>query len=237
MRLDKLLAHLGLGTRKEVKKYIRKGFVLVNDKVIKKDDYKVDEENDCIIFDGETLTYKKHVYLMLHKPAGYVCATEDQVHSTVLELISGYENYKLFPVGRLDKDTEGLLLLTNDGDFAHKLMSPNRHHGKVYYAIIDGMVSQEDVNIFKKGVTIDTGYICKESHLRILEIADKSSEVEIEIYEGKFHQVKKMFEAVGKKVTYLKRIKIRDLSLDPNLKIGEFRELYLHELVDLQKDL
>lgn len=237
MRLDKILSHLGVGTRKEVKKYIRKGLVLVNGEVIKKDDYKVDENHDKIIFDNEVLQYRKYVYLMLHKPAGYICATHDKIHPTVLELIQGYENFELFPVGRLDKDTEGLLLLSNDGDFAHKLMSPNRHHGKIYYAIIDGVVTDQDIFAFKNGITIDTGYQCKESFLNILSTTRNSSEIEIEIFEGKFHQIKKMFEAIDKKVTYLKRISIRNVELDPALKKGEFRELSYDELVDLQQDL
>ncbi|MFV0396318.1 MAG: pseudouridine synthase [Coprobacillaceae bacterium] len=237
MRLDKLLSHLGIGTRKEVKKYIRKGYVLVNGETIKKDDYKVNENEDEVIFDGEVLQYQKFVYLMLHKPAGYICATHDQTHATVMDLIDGYDNFDLFPIGRLDKDTEGLLLLSNDGDFAHKLMSPNRHHSKAYYAMIDGVVTNEDVEYFSQGVTIDTGYTCKKSNLVILSSTLNSSEIEVEVFEGKFHQIKKMFEAVGKKVRYLKRIKIRDVVLDSTLKIGEFRELSFDELVDLKKDL
>lgn len=237
MRLDKLLAHYGIGTRKEVKKMIRQGLVIVNGEVIKKDDYKVDEKHDQVIFDGEVLHYEEFVYLMLHKPAGYVCATHDTLHSTVIDLIEGYENYALFPVGRLDKDTEGLLLISNDGQFAHKLMSPNRHHSKVYYAKIEGVVTDADITAFKSGITIDSGYTCKESYLTILSTINTTSEVEIEIFEGKFHQIKKMFEAIGKKVTYLKRIKIRNLNLDPDLEIGSFRALSFNELVDLQKDL
>jgi 16S rRNA pseudouridine516 synthase len=237
MRLDKLLAHHGLGTRKEVKKYIRKGMVLVNQEVIKKDDFKVDEYLDEVVFEGQVVKYQKYIYIMLNKPAGYICATEDQVHATVLELIHGYENYDLFPVGRLDKDTEGLLLISNDGDFAHKLMAPNRHHSKVYYASIEGVVTDVDIQKFKDGITIDTGYTCKESFLKVLSATDSTCNIEVEVFEGKFHQVKKMFVAIGKQVAYLKRIRIRHLELDETLKLGEFRELSDNEIFDLQRDL
>ena len=217
MRLDKLLAHYGIGTRKEVKTYIRKGYVQVNGQIIKKDDFKVDYEKDQILFDGQSINYKPYVYLMLNKPSGYVSATKDNVHPTVVDLIKGYHQYDLFPVGRLDLDTEGLLLLTNDGDFAHKLLAPSRHHSKLYYAKVDGIMNQEDVLEFEKGMMID--------------------QVLIEIFEGKFHQVKKMVEKVGKKVTYLKRIQMRNLKLDENLKLGEYRELSEEELNDLMNDL
>ena len=136
MRLDKLLANYGIGTRKEVKSLIRKGFVKVNGMIIKKDDFKVDHEIDEIVFDDELIEYRPYVYIMLNKPAGYISATKDNLHPTVLELIEGYENYDLFPVGRLDLDTEGLLLITNDGDFSHKLLAPSRNHSKIYFANI-----------------------------------------------------------------------------------------------------
>lgn len=236
MRLDKLLAHYGIGTRKEVKSFIRKGFVTVNGICIKKDDFKVDYEKDEIIFDGEPIQYKPYVYIMLNKPAGYVSATKDNVHSTVVDLIYGYEQYDLFPVGRLDIDTEGLLLLTNDGDFSHKLLAPSRHHSKLYYACVDGIMDENDVSKFKEGITIDN-YKCQPSHLTIIKNDQDSSEVLIEIFEGKFHQVKKMVESVGKKVTYLKRIQIRNLKLDSSLNPGEFRELTEDELVDLMTNL
>ena len=236
MRLDKLLAHYGIGTRKEVKTYIRKGYVQVNGQIIKKDDFKVDYEKDQILFDGQPINYKPYVYLMLNKPSGYVSATKDNVHPTVVDLIKGYHQYDLFPVGRLDLDTEGLLLLTNDGDFAHKLLAPSRHHSKLYYAKVDGIMNQEDVLEFEKGMMIDH-YQCQSSHLTILNTNENTCEVLIEIFEGKFHQVKKMVEKVGKKVTYLKRIQMRNLKLDENLKLGESRELSEEELNDLMNDL
>lgn len=236
MRLDKLLAHHGIGTRKEVKSYIRKGYVSVNDVVIKKDDFKVDYEKDIIKFDDEIINYRPYVYIMLNKPAGYVSATKDNVHPTVVDIIHGYEQYELFPVGRLDIDTEGLLILTNDGDFAHKLLAPSRHHSKLYYAYVDGIMDQNDVDAFKEGIMIDN-HLCQSSNLTILNTDDNHSEVHIEIYEGKFHQVKRMVESVGKKVEYLKRIQIKDLKLDDSLELGEYRELSDNELFDLMDQL
>lgn len=203
---------------------------------MKKDDFKVDYETDEIVFDGEKIVYKPYVYIMLHKPAGYVSATKDNVHPTVVDLIYGYEQYDLFPVGRLDLDTEGLLLLTNDGDFAHKLLAPSRHHSKLYYARIDGVMNENDVLKFKEGIIIDH-YKCQSSYLSIIKTEGNNSEVFIEIFEGKFHQVKKMVESVGKKVTYLKRIKMKNLELDDSLQSGEFRELSENELFDLMNDL
>lgn len=236
MRLDKLLAHYGVGTRKEVKKYIRKGFVEINDVIIKKDDFKSDPNQDVIKFNGEIINYQQYVYLMLNKPNNCVCATKDQLHTTVIDLIEGYENYDLFPVGRLDKDTEGLLLLTNDGDFAHKLMSPSRHHSKLYYALINSNINENDVSLFNEGISIGD-YKCKPANLTILESNSNESKVFIEIFEGKFHQIKRMFHSLGKEVVYLKRLKIRNLELDKALDYGEYRELTDDEIIDLKKDL
>ena len=237
MRLDKLLANYGIGTRKEVKSLIRKGFVKVNGMIIKKDDFKVDHEIDEIVFDDELIEYRPYVYIMLNKPAGYISATKDNLHPTVLELIEGYENYDLFPVGRLDIDTEGLLLITNDGDFSHKLMAPSRNHSKLYWAEIEGVMDEKDIDSFKKGIVLDTGYCCKSANLKVIEVDDNCCKVEIEIFEGKFHQVKKMVEVCGKEVIYLKRLSIRNLELDRSLALGDFRELSNEELVDLMEDL
>lgn len=237
MRLDKLLANYGIGTRKEVKALIRKGYVQVNGVIIKKDDFKVDSEKDIIIFDDEVIEYRPYVYLMLNKPAGYVSATKDNVHPTVLDLIVGYENYDLFPVGRLDLDTEGLLLITNDGDFSHKLLAPSRNHSKIYFAMIDGIMDETDIKAFNNGIVLNTGYKCKPANLEIIEENDDCCSVRIEIFEGKFHQVKKMVESCGKKVTYLKRESIRNLQLDRSLELGDFRELSDAELFDLMSDL
>ncbi len=237
MRLDKILSHCGIGTRKEVKQFIRKGFVEVNGITIKKDDFKVDEINDEITFDGQKVEYRQYIYLMLNKPAGYISATKDNFHPTVLELIGGYENYELFPVGRLDIDTEGFLILSNDGDFAHKLLAPSRNHEKVYIAHINAAITAQDIDAFNAGITIDTGYMCKSAKLRVLKTENDYTEVEVIISEGKFHQVKKMFEARGKSVVYLKRIKIRNLQLDEQLELGEYRELTDVEIVDLMNNL
>lgn len=237
MRLDKILAHYGIGSRKEVKSHIRKGHVTVNGIVIKKDDFKVNVVSDKIFFDNQIIEYREFIYLMLHKPANYISATKDNVHLTVLELIDGYENYDLFPVGRLDIDTEGLLIISNDGDFAHRLLAPSRNHAKLYYARIKGIVTPKDIEIFEQGIVIEDKYTCKPANLRILSTTTNYSEIEVEIFEGKFHQIKKMFLAINKEVEYLKRIKIRNLCLDSSLKKGEFRELTNEELVDLMTNL
>lgn len=236
MRLDKLLAHTGFGTRKEVKDIIKSGNVLVNGEVIKKDKHHVDPDVDIISVNGEEVIYEEMVYYMLNKPAGYVSATEDNVYPTVVDLIDDYYRDDLFPVGRLDVDTEGLLILTNDGVLAHQLLSPKKHCPKVYYAKINGVVSKEDIEIFYKGVTIDDDYVCKKAILNILSTNSNSSEIEVEIYEGKFHQVKKMFLAVGKEVTYLKRIRMKDLMLDKELELGEYRRIAAEELDRLKND-
>lgn len=236
MRLDKLLAHYGIGTRKEVKNYIRKGLVKVNSQLIKKDDFKVDITKDIVEFNNQVIHYKPYIYIMLNKPAGCVSATKDNVHSTVIDFIKGYDNYELFPVGRLDKDTEGLMLLTNDGDLSHKLLSPSRKHSKLYYAKINSAIDESDVQKFKEGIYIDD-YRCFPANLTIISSSQAESEVYIEIFEGKFHQIKRMVQALGKKVIYLKRIQIKSLKLDKNLKTGQYRELTDHELFDLMKDL
>lgn len=230
MRLDKLLAHTGYGTRKEVKEIIRKGFVSVNGIIIKKDKFHVDPNIDEIKVDGETIIYEEFVYYMLNKPNGYVSATEDNIHPTVVELIDDYYRDDLFPVGRLDIDTEGLLLLTNDGVLAHQLLSPKLHCSKIYYAKINGIVDESDITQFKEGIVIDTGYRCMSANLKVLNTFNGQSEIEVEIFEGKFHQVKKMFLAVNKEVIYLKRIQMKNLVLDDDLKIGEYRRLTDEEL-------
>lgn len=236
MRLDKLLAHCGFGTRKEVKDYIKKGYVLVNNKVVKVDKTQVNPQEDVIEVDGEIIHYEEYVYYMLNKPQGYVSATEDNLHPTVVELIDDYYRNDLFPVGRLDIDTEGLLILTNDGQLAHQLLSPKKHCPKIYYARIDGEVNNVDVERFRDGVVIDDDYLCKSAKLEILNVHQVKSEITVEIYEGKFHQVKKMFEAVGKKVEYLKRIQMKNLKLDENLNLGEYRRLTDEEIDRLKHE-
>ena len=236
MRLDKLLSHCGYGTRKEVKDIIKKGFVSVNGTINKKDKTQVDPNKDVVEVDGEVLVYEEYVYYMLNKPDGYVSATEDNLHRTVIELIDDYYRDDIFPVGRLDIDTEGLLIITNDGHLSHQLLSPKKHCPKVYYAKIKGEVTKEDIQSFKDGITLDDGYLCQSAILNILSVENGYSEIEVEIYEGKFHQVKRMFMAVGKEVIYLKRIKMKNLVLDSSLKLGEYRRLTQEELNGLKED-
>lgn len=235
MRLDKVLAHCGFGTRKEVKEIIKKGYVCVNDVVVKKDKTQVHPEKDIIKVDNEVVIYEEFVYYMLNKPSGYVSATEDSLYPTVVDLIDDYYRQDLFPVGRLDIDTEGLLLLTNDGVLAHQLLSPKRHCPKVYYAKIKGIVDKSDIIAFQEGIVIDEQYKCMGAKLKILSTNEETSEVEVTIFEGKFHQVKKMFLARGKEVTYLKRISMKNLILDENLQLGEYRRL-THEELDRLKE-
>ena len=236
MRLDKLLGNLGYGTRSEIKKYCKQGFVRVNGAEAKKSDVHVDPENDEIVFNGELVNYREFVYLLLNKPAGYVSATFDKYDPTVIDLIGEeYLPFEPFPVGRLDKDTEGLLGITNDGKLSHRVLSPKNHVPKKYYAIIDKEVDDMDVRIFEKGVYIGEDYTTKPSKLEVLnpfEFEDGSlgSEVHVTISEGKFHQVKRMFEAVGKEVVYLQRIQMGGLELDEELDLGEYRELTPEEV-------
>lgn len=229
-RLDKVLANMGYGSRKDVRKIVKAGEVTVNGIVAKDFSMHVDPENDVIEVDGEVLEYKKYIYVMLNKPQGVISATEDDYDETVVDILP--DEYKIFrpaPVGRLDKDTEGLLILTNDGELNHLLLSPKRHVPKRYYAKIDGIVTQDDVEKFKEGVVLDDGYKTMPGELFILK-SDEISEIELVIYEGKFHQVKRMFEAVGKKVIYLKRIEMGPLKLDESLELGESRELTKEEV-------
>ncbi len=234
MRLDKFLAHHGFGTRKEVKSLIKKGFVSVNENIVKVDKVHVDPYHDVIKVNNELIEYEENVYYMLNKPAGYVSATEDQIHPTVIDLIDDYHP-DLFPVGRLDIDTEGLLIITNDGHLAHQLLSPKKHCSKIYYARIKGIVTQDDVDLFLKGIVIDNNYQCQSAYLKILTTYQDESEVEIEIFEGKFHQIKKMFLSIGKEVLYLKRIQMKQLILDESLQLGEYRRITDEELYRLKQ--
>lgn len=232
-RLDKVLGNLGYGTRKEIKKLTRSGGITVNGEVVKDSSTKVDPENDEIVFFDETVNYRKYIYLMLNKPQGYISATEDYLHETVLELIEEEDLvFKLFPAGRLDKDTEGFLLLTNDGQFSHKLLAPKNRVPKTYYAEISGEVTEDDVEEFKQGIVLDDGYETLPAELEIIK-SGPVSEIELTIVEGKFHQVKRMFEAVGKRVIYLKRISIGNLNLDEDLELGEYREISPEEIENI----
>ncbi|MEC2071806.1 pseudouridine synthase [Alkalihalophilus marmarensis] len=237
MRLDKLLSNMGYGSRKEVKKVLKSGSVRIDEKVIKDGSYQVDPDQSDVTVHGELVEYKPYVYLMLNKPQGVISATEDNHHKTVIDLLDeSHLLYDPFPVGRLDKDTEGMLLLTNDGKFSHSLMSPKKHVKKTYYAKVKGTVTEEDIDLFKKGVTLDDGYVTKPADLTIIT-AGEQSEIELTITEGKFHQVKRMVEAVDKKVTFLKRISIGGLKLDPSLEKGMVRELTEEDKLALFEEL
>lgn len=232
MRLDKYLADMGVGTRTEVKKLIRQGKVKVDGVVQKSPEAKVDEREQQVCCEGRAVSYEVFEYYMLNKPAGVVSATSDEKDKTVLDLIVSKKRKDLFPVGRLDKDTEGLLLITNDGELAHRLLAPKKHVDKVYYAKVEGVVTEEDKEKFSEGLPIGNGEMARPSALEIL-VSGEISEIRLTIQEGKFHQVKRMFEAVGKKVIYLKRLSMGTLKLDENLASGEYRLLTEEELEQL----
>jgi 16S rRNA pseudouridine516 synthase len=230
MRIDKVLSNLGYGSRTEINISCKKGLVAVNGNVIKKNSTQVDPENDEIVFNGEKINYRKFIYLIMNKPAGCISATTDKWDQTVIHLLDREQiAFDPFPVGRLDKDTEGLLVITNDGKLSHRLLSPKKHVPKTYYAKIDGVVTNDDIEAFKEGVVLDDGYETMPGELEILK-SDDISEINLTIHEGKFHQVKRMFESVGKKVVYLKRIQMGKLRLDEELELGEFRDLTKEEL-------
>lgn len=230
MRLDKLLSNMGMGSRKEVKALLKKKQVTINEVFVKDGSIKVDPELDEITVNGKVIHYQKYIYLMMNKAPGFISATTDNRDKTVIDLLDeDVKHFEPFPVGRLDKDTEGLLLLTNDGVLAHQLVSPKKNIGKTYYAKIQGNVTVSDVSLFKEGIVLEDGYKAKPAELEILKSGD-ISEIQVTITEGKFHQVKRMFEAVGNKVIYLKRLSMGELQLDESLKLGEYRELTESEL-------
>ncbi|HWO75731.1 MAG TPA: pseudouridine synthase [Bacillus sp. (in: firmicutes)] len=225
MRIDKILANLGYGSRKEVKKLLKDGAVQVNGSPVKDGKEQVNPNEDSISVHGEVIEYKEYIYLMMNKPPGVISATEDVKDQTVIDLLEWEDAVlKPFPVGRLDKDTEGLLLLTNDGQLAHQLLSPKKHVPKTYFAVIEGEVDEEDIHAFAEGVTLDDGYVTKPGILKVLK-KGPTSDIELTITEGKFHQVKRMFLTRGKRVIYLKRISMGELKLDETLELGEYREL------------
>lgn len=231
MRLDKYLADMGIGTRSEVKQYIRRKQVQVNGVLSEGPQQKVEPLKDHIVFQGREIGYLEYEYFMFHKPGGCVSAVTDQRYQTVMDYIVEKNRKDLFPVGRLDLDTEGLLLITNDGALSHELLAPGRHIPKTYFARISGKVTEEDVRLFAKGVDIGEKKLTQPAHLQILSSSIEESEenclseIELTITEGKFHQVKRMFAAVGKKVLYLKRISMGNLKLDESLPPGAYRRL------------
>lgn len=235
IRLDKYLADMGCGTRQEVKKLIRSGQVSVNGAVVKKPETKVEQTVQEVCLNGEKVGYESFEYYMLNKPAGVISATEDRSCQTVVDLIQEKKRKDLFPVGRLDKDTEGLLLITNDGELAHRLLSPKKHVDKCYFARVSGKMTEDDVRSFENGVNIgslEQPEITMPGKLEIIT-SDEISQIHLTIQEGKFHQVKRMFRAVGKEVIYLKRLRMGTLVLDENLSIGEYRPLTKEELEKL----
>lgn len=234
-RIDKILANLGYGSRKDIRKICKDGLVKVDGKIIKDSSLHIDPENSEISIGNEIINYREFVYIIMNKPQGVISATEDTREKTVVDLLDDeYRPFEVFPVGRLDKDTEGLLLLTNDGKLAHNLLSPKKHVPKTYYAKIDGVVTDEDGQKFKEGVFIEKDYKTLPADLKILK-SDEISEIELTIYEGKFHQVKRMFEAVDKTVVYLKRLSMGPLKLDNTLDLGQYRELTEEELDRLKE--
>ncbi|MCW3792352.1 rRNA pseudouridine synthase [Paenibacillus sp. LS1] len=240
LRLDKILSHMGVGTRSELKKMVKQGRIHVDGKAVKDSGIQVNPEVNVIEADGERIVYREMIYLMLHKPPGVVSATEDNRDKTVLDLLHKEDRvFNPFPVGRLDKDTEGLLILTNDGPLAHDLLSPRKHVPKTYEARVLGNVDEADVQRFKAGIQLDDGYETLPAELTILGQEETEegmiSSISLIIHEGKFHQVKRMFQAVGKRVIYLKRVAMGELELASDLAIGSYRELTLDELNLLRK--
>ena len=245
LRLDRYLADAGCGTRSQVKKEIARGAVYVNGTAEKRPERKVDPETDRVEWNGRLLSYAEHEYYMMNKPGGTVSATEDRRERTVLDLMGPDRRDGLFPVGRLDKDTVGLLLITDDGDLAHRLLSPRRHVDKVYYVRVRGRLTEEDVTRFREGLDIGDEKPALPADLRILKTwgtdpgspeapPEERSEAEVTLREGRFHQVKRMFRAVGKEVVFLQRISMGPLRLDESLAPGEYRRLTAEELNELK---
>ncbi|MBR5545264.1 MAG: rRNA pseudouridine synthase [Clostridia bacterium] len=234
-RLDKILASQGTLSRRDVKEIMKKGRVSVNGVVVKDSSFKVDINKDEVCLDGEKITLKKHIYIMMNKPQGVVSASEGEKEETVVDLVPD-ELYRkgLFPAGRLDKDTTGFVLITDDGDFAHKILSPKNHIFKTYLARLEHKLSEEDIKKLEGGITLGDGTILKEAKVEIVEQSD-SPLVKIMICEGKYHQVKRMFAAAGNKVIALHRSKMGELELDNMLNPGECREITSDELQKIQK--
>jgi len=272
IRLDKLLSNFGFGTRSEIRKYVKDGVIKVDGSIINDPSLHVDPENSTIEVNSILLNYRKFIYIIMNKPVGVISATHDNKLKTAIDLLPDeFSCFDLFPAGRLDIDTEGMLLLTNDGQLAHNLLSPKRHVPKRYYAIVDGLVTEEDVKLFQEGIVLDDGYKTMPAELKIIksgvegkeyEIIEMGeeinmtesfgesenfnrsegimegqfncgvdfTEIELVLHEGKFHQVKRMVEAIGKKVVYLKRVQMGGLRLDETLKPGGCRELTAEEL-------
>lgn len=232
MRLDKYLVACAVGSRTEVKNFLKAGRVTVNGKKEKSAKLQINEDTDEICFDGQKLTYEEFVYYMMNKPQGVISATEDPQHKAVLDLLDDLARSKeVFPVGRLDIDTHGLLLLTNDGKLAHALLSPKRHVDKTYLAQVNGIMTQEDVETFAQGIPLKD-FTCQPAKLELVSVDSEKnqSQIRVTIAEGKFHQVKRMVAYCGKEVVDLQRLTMGTLTLDEGLKRGEWRRLTKEEL-------
>ena len=239
MRLDKYLGNSGVGTRKEIKEFLKKRKIKVNDKIVIDGSIKIKEYEDVIKFEDNIVEYKPFVYIMLNKPSGVISATEDKRHKTVIDILeNNYKTYNIFPIGRLDIDTEGLLLLTNDGQLSHNLLSPNKHVDKKYYVELKTEITAEMIEKLENGIKLEENFITKNAKIEVMKdeknIEKDLKKVFITITEGKFHQVKRMFKAVNNEVLYLKRVQMGNLKLDKKLSLGEYRELTGNELRNLK---
>ncbi len=232
IRLDKFLADMGKGSRSQVKQALKQGMVTVNGAAAQSPEQKIDPQTDQILYDKKPVTYQRFAYYMLNKPAGVISATEDRKERTVLDLLGSDKPSGLFPAGRLDKDTEGLLLLTNDGALAHRLLHPKKHVDKTYYAKLEGSITAEMIEAFANGLSIGDEAPTLPARLTVLTNGPVST-VEITIHEGRYHQIKRMAEAVGTKVLYLKRLSMGPLRLDPTLGPGQYRALTEEEKAQL----
>ena len=225
VRLDKYLSSTGEYSRSEAKVLLKAGRVTLDGISVTNGDIKIDSDTSQVYVDGNKIGYSAHYYIMMNKPAGVLSATEDSRDRTVLDLLSPkYRRLELFPAGRLDKDTEGLLILTDDGEFCHNVISPNKKVTKVYYAEVIGQLDPRCIDMFREGITLADGYKCRPAELEILSDSGKNACI-VRVGEGKFHQVKRMISACNCQVSYLKRLKIGGLDLDPDLPAGGYREL------------
>lgn len=229
MRLDRFLANSGVGTRKEVKEILKKRKIKVNDSIITNGSIHIDENKDTVKYEEKEISYKPFIYIMMNKPDGVISATEDDEHRTVIDLLENkYRTYSVFPIGRLDIDTEGLLILTNDGILTHNLLAPNKHVDKKYYVELKNPVLKSDIEKLENGIELENGFVTKNAKVEVIE--NSEDKVYITITEGKYHQVKRMFKAVNNKVLYLKRVQMGNLKLDDKLKVGKYRELTEKEI-------
>lgn len=235
MRLDKMLTQMQLGTRSQVKEYIKKGSVTVNGQTVKKPECQINETKDRICFMGKELCFQQFKYYMLNKPSGVVTATSDKWDRTVMDLLRDAPGRDLFPVGRLDKDTEGLLLITNDGALSHRLLSPKKHVEKTYYVECEGVLTCDDILQLEQGVDIGDDKPTLPARVSQVERSDNTYTIELSITEGRFHQVKRMIGAVGGRVIYLQRISFGGLFLDETLPKGTWRPLKQQEIAQLKK--